>query len=148
MNRLYLDNCCYNRPYDDQTQIRISLEAQAKLYVQDMIRDGKLELVSSYMLLSENSRNPYDTTRKVIERFLEEHTSIFIDETFSEAAEEKALQIMATGVKPADAIHIACAMIAECDYFLTTDDRLLKYGTPELQILNPFDFLAHWRDMR
>lgn len=30
--RVYLDNCCYNRPYDDQTQLRISLESQAKLH--------------------------------------------------------------------------------------------------------------------
>ena len=31
--RIYLDNCCYNRPYDDQSQIRISLEAQAKIFM-------------------------------------------------------------------------------------------------------------------
>ena len=24
--KVYLDNCCYNRPYDDQSQLRISLE--------------------------------------------------------------------------------------------------------------------------
>ena len=30
--KVYLDNCCYNRPYDDQSQLRISLETQAKLY--------------------------------------------------------------------------------------------------------------------
>ena len=35
MMKIYLDNCCFNRPYDDQTQIRISLETQAKLYVQE-----------------------------------------------------------------------------------------------------------------
>ena len=33
--RIYLDNCCYNRPYDDQSQIRVSLETQAKLYTQE-----------------------------------------------------------------------------------------------------------------
>ena len=36
--RLYLDNCCYNRPYDDQSTTTVSLEAQAKLKVQEMIR--------------------------------------------------------------------------------------------------------------
>lgn len=30
---IYLDNCCYNRPYDDQSQIRVFLESQAKLHV-------------------------------------------------------------------------------------------------------------------
>lgn len=46
--RVYLDNCCYNRPYDNQSQVRISLESQAKLHVQDLIREEKLELASSY----------------------------------------------------------------------------------------------------
>jgi hypothetical protein len=36
--RVYLDNCCYNRPYDNQSQLRISLETQAKLYIQQLIR--------------------------------------------------------------------------------------------------------------
>lgn len=38
--RIYLDNRCYNRPYDDQSQLRISLEAQAKLHIQEMIKDN------------------------------------------------------------------------------------------------------------
>ena len=33
--RIYLDNCCYNRPYDDQSQMRVFLESQAKLHIQD-----------------------------------------------------------------------------------------------------------------
>ncbi len=40
--RVYLDNCCYNRPYDDQSQLRISLETQAKIQIQGMIRNGEL----------------------------------------------------------------------------------------------------------
>ena len=53
--RLYLDNCCFNRPFDDQTQLKISLEAQAKLAVQYMILNDKHTLVWSYMLEYENS---------------------------------------------------------------------------------------------
>jgi hypothetical protein len=48
--RIYLDNCCFNRPFDDQNQIRINLEAQAKLYVQSLIKDDKIELAWSYIL--------------------------------------------------------------------------------------------------
>jgi hypothetical protein len=36
--KVYLDNCCYNRPYDDQENLPVSLEAQAKLYVQSLIK--------------------------------------------------------------------------------------------------------------
>lgn len=56
MIRVYLDNCCYNRPYDDQTQLRILLEAQAKIYIQGMIRNDELELDFSYIQLSLLSR--------------------------------------------------------------------------------------------
>lgn len=33
-NRIYLDNCCFNRPYDDQLNLNIHLEAEAKLFIQ------------------------------------------------------------------------------------------------------------------
>lgn len=32
-----MDNCCFNRPFDDQSQIRIRLESEAKLKIQDDI---------------------------------------------------------------------------------------------------------------
>ena len=48
--KVYLDNCCYNRPFDDQSQMKISLETQAKLYVQDQIKKGNYDLVWSYVL--------------------------------------------------------------------------------------------------
>ena len=48
MLRIYLDMCCYNRPYDDQAQIKTAMEAQAKLYIQDLSKEKKLELISVY----------------------------------------------------------------------------------------------------
>ena len=52
--------------------------------------------------------------------------------------------IIATGVKTADAYHVACAILADSDYFLTTDDRLLKYKTDKLQIMDPTEFIREW----
>jgi hypothetical protein len=43
--RVYLDNCCLNRPFDDQRQMRVRLEAEATLCIQEHIRRGVLELV-------------------------------------------------------------------------------------------------------
>lgn len=48
--RVYLDMCCYNRPYDDQSQIKVSLETQAKLHIQDLIQQGRLKLIASYYI--------------------------------------------------------------------------------------------------
>lgn len=64
--KIYLDNCCYNRPFDDQSQIRIHLETQAKLYIQSKIREGTYDLVWSYILDYENGKNPYEEKRLAI----------------------------------------------------------------------------------
>ncbi len=139
--RIYLDNCCFNRPYDDQTQIRISLETQAKLYIQESVKKGTIELASSYVLWYENSQNPYETKRNAISEFLQENTTEYVDINQSDEIKARAEKIMKTGVKMKDAYHVACAVYASCDYFLTTDDRLLKYVTDEILMLNPIDFL-------
>ena len=64
--KIYLDNCCYNRPFDDQSQIKIHLEAQAKLYVQAKIKEGIYELAWSYILDYENGKYPYEEKRLAI----------------------------------------------------------------------------------
>lgn len=139
--RVYLDNCCYNRPYDDQTQLRISLEAQAKLHIQDMIKSNQLELASSYTLAYENSRNPYEIKRRTIELFLEDNAVVYVDESYADEVGKLAVEVMATGVKSADAHHAASAIIAKCDYLLTTDDRLLKYKSERIKIVDPIEFI-------
>ena len=142
--RIYLDDCCYNRPYDDQTQIRVSLETQAKLYVQSLIEQGRLHLVSSYMLDYEVSRNPYESRQKTIRSFIDENIAVYVDKTYETEVELLADGIRATGVKSADAIHTACAIIAGCDYMLSTDDRLLKYEPDKMKLLDPVDFVQQF----
>ncbi len=43
--RIYLDNCVFNRLFDDQNHIRVRLETEAKLYIQSRIKNGDLQLV-------------------------------------------------------------------------------------------------------
>jgi len=64
--RIYLDNCCFNRPFDDQTQMKIKLESEAKLYIQDAIHNGLFELVWSYILDYENAMNPFEERKITI----------------------------------------------------------------------------------
>jgi len=140
--RIYLDNCCFNRPYDDQSQLRISLETQAKLHIQGLIVSDQFELTSSYMLDYECSRNPHEMRRTTIRSFLDKNTVVYLDEAdYKEQVDELAKEITATGVKSADAIHTACAILANCDYLLTTDDRLLKYKSERIEIIDPIEFI-------
>ena len=43
-------------------------------------------------------------------------------------------------IETRDAIHIAAAIYAECDVFLSTDIRALKYKTDEIRLMNPVEF--------
>ncbi|MCM1256238.1 MAG: hypothetical protein NC307_00095 [Roseburia sp.] len=144
--KIYLDNCCYNRPYDDQTQIRISLETQAKLYIQDLVKRRQIDLVTSYVLWYENSQNPYETKRMSINEFMQRNSSEHIDIDKADVIKSKAEEIMKTGIKMKDAFHVACAVYSSCDCFLTTDDRLLTYPTNEIQMLNPIDFIRRMEE--
>jgi len=139
--RVYLDNCCFNRPYDDQSYMSIHLEAQAKLHVQDLIRSGKLEMATSYMLDLENGQNPYEMRRTAISDFMTNNATIYVSDAKLKEISEQANAIMETGVKYKDACHVACAIMSECDYFLTTDRRLLKYRTDKLKMMDPMDFV-------
>lgn len=139
--RVYLDNCSYNRPYDDQSQMRIYLETQAKIHIQDMIRKGQIELVTSYVLDFENSNNRSIQKKLVIEKFMKEYASVYVSNKKEKDIARIADAIMGTGVKEKDAYHVACAVIAECSYFVTTDDRLLKYQSEKINLVTPGELI-------
>lgn len=140
--RVYLDMCCYNRPYDDQSQIKVSLETQAKLHIQDLIQKRRLELVTSYMLRYECGQNPYEMRRKAIMQFVDMHTMAYVGLERKGEIESIAREIMSTGVKFKDACHVASAIYAECEYFISTDMRLLKYRTRKIKLVTPIEFVA------
>lgn len=138
--RIYLDNCCYNRPFDDQERLRIRLEAEAKLGVQEMILAKTVELAWSYVLDFENELNPFEQ-RKMVVRQWRTHATVDTDET--EEVLKKAERLVQMGLKGKDALHVACAIALSCDYFLTTDDHLIKkaIGIAEIKVTDPITFI-------
>lgn len=42
--RIYLDNCCFGRPFDNQEFPQIAEEAKAQIFIENQIRLGKVEL--------------------------------------------------------------------------------------------------------
>ena len=121
--KIYLDNCCFNRPFDDQKQLRIKLETEAKLKIQEDIRFGLHQLVWSYILDYENSRNPFLERREQIAKW-QAYSKADIEE--NKKIIDIATRVHQHGIKKMDSLHIACAITAEADYFLTTDDEILK----------------------
>ena len=136
--KIYLDNCCYNRPFDDQSQQKIRLETEAKLFIQADIRAKKYLMVWSYMLDIENRDNPYDEKRNAIQPW-KGFASEYCPSSYDVLLTGKAF--MAHGIKPNDALHLSCAVKSGCDYFITTDSGLLKKDIPNISIINPIDFI-------
>lgn len=137
--KIYLDNCCYNRPFDDQSQIKIHLETQAKLYIQAKIKEGVYDLVWSYILDYENGKNPYEEKRLAIAPWRTIASFCVAEETedillFAESLASK-------GIKTYDALHISCAVAAHCEYYCTTDKKLLNTPIPEIKIVSPIIFV-------
>jgi RNase P subunit RPR2 len=139
--KIYLDHCAYNRPFDDQNNIKNQLETSAKLHIQNQIRQGKYDLVWSYMSDFENDNNPNIENKKSIQ--LWENISKYKCKS-SESILTRGINITEKGIKASDALHIACAIESQCEYFITTDAGLTNKEIDCIKIVNPIDFV---RDM-
>ena len=139
--RVYLDNCTFNRPFDDQSQIRIRIETEAKLFIQREIKEGRIDLIWSYINESENSDNPFHDGKNSIGRW-KQFAKIKLDETRNLL--ETAANLVKSGLRSKDALHLACAIEGKAQFFLTTDDGILRKlaDYSKVKILNPVDFIG------
>ena len=120
---IYLDNCCFNRPYDDQRHLSIFLETQAKLAIQELVKDGEISLVWSFILDYENEENPDKIIKNEI--FLWRKSAISIVAKNNQII-EKAKELIFSGLGKKDALHLASAIEAKCDYFITVDKGISR----------------------
>lgn len=144
MTRIYLDTSIYNRPFDDQGQPKIFLEAQAVILILQMVEAQLIELVSSSVLEYENSQNPFPIKQQAMSRSLQMAT---VRQPVDEAIRQRAEQLSQQGIKAVDALHVACAEAAKCDYLITCDRRLInRCRGMALKTLNPVDFILEIED--
>jgi len=116
-----MDVCCFNRPFDDQTQDRIRIESEAVLTILSRcMRDWIL--IGSEIVDYEISKIPDEERRrkvKILASILKE--KIIVDDDIV----KRALELEKIGLKPIDALHVACAE-KSADIMLTTDDDIVK----------------------
>lgn len=121
--KIYFDNCCLNRPFDDQTQIRIRLEAEAVLLVLIECAKGNWEWIGSEILDLEISKIP-DPERKRRIEILASHTNHLV--VVGEIETNRAQELETWSFSAFDALHLACAESYGADILLTVDDKFLK----------------------
>ena len=136
---VYLDVCCFKRPFDDGSIERVRREAQAVAALLDAAQSGALQLVRSPAHDFENERNPREDRRLATRLWL---NAAVPSVTTSAAAAVRARELAALGFGPLDALHLAFAEQSAARWFVTTDDRLLKRAVTErsrlrVEVLRP-----------
>lgn len=143
MIRVYLDNCCFSRLFDNQKEERVRLETAAiRLILQRVLR-GDPTMIGSDAVNAEVAaiRNP-DLRRgtQLLTSATAEH--IHFDPSLIRRGE--VLKLM--GFRGYDSLHIACAEAAGADILLTTDDAFVRRARrlqheSSVRVANPLTWL-------
>lgn len=142
MLKLYLDNCCYNRPFDDLRQEKNNLEAQAIKLIIDKYWKDEFEIYTSDALVIEmNSIKDQIKKAKVLEVY---NKLNLINIPFSNNIIKRASELRKYNIKNMDSLHIAYAESSNIDYFITTDKLLINASSRanlNVKVINPISFI-------
>ena len=141
--KIYLDTCCLNRPFDDQSQERIRLETEAVMIILVRITRKEWTWLGSQALDIEIDRAPDIEQQSRLNRVAD-----FIGQSIEIGQKEikRADELEKLGFVGFDAVHLACAESGSADVFLSTDDRLLKRAKRlskkiRVKVMNPLEWL-------
>lgn len=139
---IYLDVCCLNRPFDDQTQERIALESESVRLILSRCQNNEWQLLGSEVIDLELKRTPDGARKEQMKSWIAFATSKI---AINNQIEFRGLEIAELGFKNYDALHIACAEVGNADVLLTTDDRMLRLAARcrnllQVRVENPL----HW----
>jgi len=139
--RIYFDCCCYNRPFDDLTQLRVRLEAEAVLAILRITQSKGWTLISSDVIELEISNMTNAIKRSKINELCHmAHERIITTDSIAVRADELQLH----GIKTLDSFHVAIAEHSNVDILLTTDDKLESLASKiplSIKITNPLKWL-------
>ena len=142
MLKLYIDNCCYNRPFDDLRQEKNNLEAQAIKLIIDKYQKDEFEIYTSDALVIEMN-NIKDQIKKA--KVLEVYNKLnLINIPFSNNIIKRASELRQYNIKNMDSLHIAYAESSNIDYFITTDKLLINASSRanlNVKVINPISFI-------
>ncbi len=120
---IYMDNCCFNRPFDDLSYDKVRLESEAVLTIINKCEQGVWDFCSSDVIFDEIDRTD-DIVRK--DKVLTLYNMATVSIELNDEIIARAKEIMKVNIKPFDALNIACAESANVTVFLTTDRKLIN----------------------
>ena len=142
-NRIYLDNCCYNRPFDDQTITKNHIESETVLMIVNQCKQNNDEIIGSSALDFEIEQITDDNKKEKVKYFYEQTITTKIDYTdnvlkrFQELSEQ-------TNIGTLDLLHLSLAENSDVDALLTTDYKFEKASSKlnlKIKVINPLQYL-------
>ena len=140
---IYLNVSCLGRPFDDQRQARVRLEAEAVTLIFQRIDERQWSYVSSEIAEIEVAAIPDRQDRRAVKALLPDAGDII---QLTSPMFERAEQLQGLGFKAADALHVAAAEAAGADVLLSCDDRFCRLGRRhrsklDVRVVNPLEWL-------
>jgi predicted nucleic acid-binding protein len=140
--RVYLDNSFLNRPFDNPYVGLNKLETEILFWILRSIKEQKIILVNSAMIEYENSLNPFPERKLFVESILK-FSKVY--QNLNEEIYLKAMEISKKfRIKSFDSLHLACAIYAKVDFFITCDYNLKRKFKDELNVITPIEFLKEY----
>ena len=137
---IYLDCCCFNRPFDDLTQAKIHAEAEAVKKIMELVEAGKVINVSSQFVKYElENIKLQDKRDKVLDFYRCDVYHVLTEHIANLAKFYQTFKL-----KTFDSLHLATAEINGVDYLLTTDIDFINFAKRfdhKTKVVNPCQFL-------
>ena len=140
--KIYMDCCCFNRPFDDLSHDKIRHECDAILTIINKCENGIWDIFKSDVLSDEINRI-MDLTKK--QKVLELYSSASVHIEINDDIINRAREFHKTNIYAFDALHLASAEYGEADTLLTTDKKFLNralQSNTKVMISNPAIWLT------
>jgi len=141
--KIYLDNCCYNRPFDDQTQIKIHLEGESILAIINKCKHNNDEIIGSPALEFEIEKITNIDKREKVNYLYDKTITTKIDYNADVFKRVQELSKQ-TNIRTLDKYHLAFAEYSDADILLTTDNKFEKASLKldlKVKVINPLKYL-------
>lgn len=141
--RLYLDTCCFNRPFDERNNMQSYLEREAVLSILELaLSNSDVEIVASEALDIEIHGIKDEHRREAVKALVSYSQSRYVE--IDDSSISRSREIMALSkIRMFDTLHLALAE-GNADFLITVDKRLIKMASRlnlKCAIKNPIDFL-------
>lgn len=142
--KIYIDTCCYGRPYDDMTIPNNKAQAEAVFSVVEMCKIAGITIYGSTATVDEinDIDDKKRETRELVQAFHDDTITDFLPATADIVL--RARDFMTQGMGEYDSYHLSFAEAAGVVFLLTTDRKFIRraarFGSA-VNVIDPINFI-------